>query len=163
VSTYATAGPVRRALRSVVTLGPVAWASARVLPGADRLVARASGGRATLSGWVTGLPIVELETVGARSGEARRHRVMAVPDAGGLLVVAANFGADRHPAWYFNARAERRVRVDGRAYVARELAGAERQEGFDRALALNPGWRRFSDRAGRPIPVLALTPDTGSA
>jgi hypothetical protein len=42
-------------------------------------------------------------------------------------------------------------------YYARELSGAERERGFQRALSLNPGWRRFQKRAGeRVIPVVRL-------
>lgn len=146
-----------------MTWAPVAAASARLLPAADRLTVRATRGRHTMSGWVTGLPIVELATTGARSGLPRTHRVMAVPiDAGptdgGLVVVGANFGGPTDPAWCANLRAVPQALVDGTAYVARELAGAERDDAFARALALNPGWRRFQRRAGRDLPVFELRP-----
>jgi deazaflavin-dependent oxidoreductase (nitroreductase family) len=156
---YSEAGPVRRTVRQVVTRGPVAALSARLLPGLDRLAVRVTGGRATLSGWVTGLPIVELATTGARTGERRVHRVMGIPTERGYLVVAANFGRARDPAWVHNQRADVRVEVDGEPHVGRELAGAEREAAFARALELNPGWRRFRQRAGRPIPVVELSPE----
>lgn len=160
---YARTGPVRRALRRFVTLAPIAAMSARMLPLLDTAAMRVTRGRATLSGWLTGLPIVELRTTGARSGLPRTARVMAVPDAGDVLVAAANFGSERNPAWYANVRARPEAEIvdDARVVSVRvvELAGAEREEAFTRALRLNPGWARFRARAGaRRIPVLRLSP-----
>jgi deazaflavin-dependent oxidoreductase (nitroreductase family) len=158
VSDFGSAGPVRRGVRLLVTRGPVAALSARFLPTLDAYAVRLVG--TPLSAWLTGLPIVELTTTGARSGEPRVNRVMGIPTDVGYLVVAANFGATRNPAWYANLRAHPAVEVTdatGAApYVARELGGAEREAGFARALELNPGWRRFQERAGRPIPVVEL-------
>jgi deazaflavin-dependent oxidoreductase (nitroreductase family) len=155
-------GPVRRAVRLAVTSRPVAALSARFLPTLDRLSARLSGGRVVFSAWATGLPVVELRTVGARSGEPRPVRLLGVPDGDGVVVIAANFGRTRHPAWYHNLRARPAVEVVvgdvRRSLVARELFGTEREAEFARAVAMNPGWRRFRDRAGpRDIPVLRLS------
>ncbi|MTD13620.1 nitroreductase family deazaflavin-dependent oxidoreductase [Nakamurella sp. YIM 132087] len=157
-------GPVRRRLRLLVTLRPVARLSARFLPALDRIAFRISRGRLTLSGALTGLPVVELITTGARSGEPRSTRVLAVPDADGFVVVGANFGGDRDPAWCHNLRStpEALLRKGSAelSVVATELHGVERDRGFDRALALNPGWQRFRRATGRRIPVFALTPAT---
>jgi deazaflavin-dependent oxidoreductase (nitroreductase family) len=140
-----------------VTTGPVAALSARFLPAVDRRVVRATGGRFTPSAWVTGLPVVELTTTGARSGAARTARVLAVPVQDGLLVVGANFGSTRDPAWVHNLRAHPRATVNGAAHEARELHDDQRDEGFALAARLNPGWQRFAERAGeRPIPVFRL-------
>jgi deazaflavin-dependent oxidoreductase (nitroreductase family) len=124
-------------------------------------------GRVTLSVWVTGLPVVELVTTGARSGEPRHARVLGIPAADGFLVVAANFGQASNPAWYHNLLAHPQASVIAdRAtgeYHARELSGDERERGFQLAVSLNPGWRRFKERAGpRTIPVVRLTKIAGS-
>ncbi|WP_176921610.1 nitroreductase/quinone reductase family protein [Pseudonocardia oroxyli] len=68
-----------------------------------------------------------------------------------------------HPAWYFTIRAHPAVEVVvdevAHHFTARELSGAERDREFGRAVAMNPGRRRFRDRAGtREIPVLRLLP-----
>ena len=44
---------------------------ARVLRPLDTIVSRSTGGKATLTQFVTGLPIIELTTFGARSGLPR--------------------------------------------------------------------------------------------
>jgi deazaflavin-dependent oxidoreductase (nitroreductase family) len=163
VHEFTAASPVRRVTRVAVTSRPVAALSARVLPGIDRLVFRLTGGRVTFSAWVTGLPVVRVTTTGARSGEPRPVRMLGVPDGDGLIVIAANFGSAANPAWVHNLRARPDVTValegSSHAYRARELTGSERERGFDRALSLNPGWRRFQSSAGsRVIPVFRLQP-----
>ncbi|MGD9529859.1 nitroreductase family deazaflavin-dependent oxidoreductase [Pseudonocardia sp.] len=146
-----------------MTSRPVAWLSVRLLPGLDRAIYRLTGGRFTFSAWVTGLPVVLLCTTGARSGRTRTARVLGIPDGDGLVVIAANFGQTSHPAWYHNVRAHPEVTVVAggarRNFHAHELAGAERAQQFERAVAMNPGWTRFQDRAGsRDIPVIRLEP-----
>jgi deazaflavin-dependent oxidoreductase (nitroreductase family) len=148
-------------MRLLVTSRPVAGLSARLLPGLDRVIYRITRGRLTFSAWVTGLPVLRLTTKGARTGEPRTVRVLGIPDGDGFIIVAANFGQRANPAWYHNLRAHPLVSVvaddaEGK-YYARELSGAERERGFERALALNPGWRRFQKSSGeRVIPVIRL-------
>jgi deazaflavin-dependent oxidoreductase (nitroreductase family) len=160
---YPDAGPVRRAIRQLVTTRPVAAASSRLLPPLDRVALRLTRGRGTLSAWVTGLPVVQLTTTGARTGLPRTTGVLGIPDGDGLLVVAANFGSRAHPAWYRNLQRhpEARVSRGGRLQDVRatELVGAERDAAFEAALRLNPGWSRYRERAaGRVIGVLRLSP-----
>ena len=148
-------------MRLLVTSRPVAQLSARLLPDLDRVIYRVTRGWLTFSAWVTGLPVLLLTTKGARTGQPRTARVLGIPDGEGFIVVAANFGQRANPAWYHNLRAHPRVSVvaadAGGTYYARELSGAERERGFQRALSLNPGWRRFQKRAGeRAIPVVRL-------
>jgi deazaflavin-dependent oxidoreductase (nitroreductase family) len=163
---YIATGPFRRVLRQAVTSRPVAVLSSRLLPRVDLLVLRLSSGRRTFSGWLTGLPVVQLGTTGARSGGRRTSPVMAVPDKETLLIAAANFGGERHPGWCHNIRANPDVTItsgDGtECYRARELKGVERDRAFARLLEFNPGWLRFRRRAGgRVIPVFRLAPGGG--
>src|SRR5262249_14949727 len=149
-SDFQTSGIVRRSIRLLVTTRPVAWLSARYLPTIDRLAFRLSRGRFTPSAWITGLPVVQMTSTGARTGTPPTVRLLGIPDGGGYLVIAANFGDSRNPAWYHNVRAHPHVTVTtGQTtgdYAAHELDGDERAAGFDRALLLNPGWTRFRER-----------------
>jgi deazaflavin-dependent oxidoreductase (nitroreductase family) len=160
-SEFRATGLVRRGMRLLVTTRPVAWLSARYLPKFDRLAYRVTRGTVTPSALITGLPIVEMTTTGARTGQPRTVRLLGIPDGGDYLVVAANFGEKSNPAWYHNVRAFPRVTVTigatSREYDVHELTGDQRAAGFDRALSLNPGWTRFREQAGsRDIPVLRL-------
>lgn len=165
---YAEVGVPRRLVRRASTSRPVAWLSARILHRIDRFVNRATRGRFTFSAWVSGLPVVLLTTIGARSGRRRTTPVLGIPDADGLIVIASNFGSEQHPAWYHNLRAHPRVSVtrdgESREYDAHQLAGEERERQFQLAVQLNPGWLRYRTWAGeRQIPVLRLDPVTGGS
>lgn len=164
-SAFAQAGRTRRVIRQLATIRAVAWLSARLLPRLDQVVFRATRGRLTFSAWLTGLPVIVLTTIGARSGRARHSRVLAVPDGEQILVVASNFGQRTNPAWCHNLRANLHVSVSSaasapeREYVARELQGAERERAYRLAVAMNPGWLRYQQQASpRVIPVFQLEP-----
>jgi deazaflavin-dependent oxidoreductase (nitroreductase family) len=129
----------------------------------DRPLLQLSRGRVALTTLLTGLPVLLLITTGARSGRPRSFPLLALPDDGGFILVASNFGRPRHPAWYHNLRRHPQALVilDGRTtpYLAHELAGAERERCWQRAVALYPGYALYAARAGgRRIPVLRLTP-----
>lgn len=93
----------------------------------------------------------------------RTTSVLGIPDGPRLIVIASNFGQRQHPAWYHNIRANPQVSVsvDGsdRMYRARELTGKNRDEQFQQAVRMNPGWLRYRTWAGeRRIPVIELNP-----
>jgi deazaflavin-dependent oxidoreductase (nitroreductase family) len=107
-------------------------------------------------------PVVLLTTVGARTGLLRRTPLMRVAHAGRYAAVASMAGGDRHPAWYANALAHPAVELrDGPLVldlVARELAGAERQQWWSRACTAFPSYVQYQRRTRRRIPVLLLEP-----
>lgn len=139
---------------------------ARTLHHVDRAVYGLSGGRATFSAWAAGLPVVMLETVGARSGQLRTLPVLAFPEEEDLIVVASNYGQARHPGWYHNLKANPRGRVTVNG-VTREIEAtvvtdpAERERLFERisrAVIVFDAYRRYTNRVGREIPLLRLRP-----
>lgn len=156
--------PARRALRRLAGTRLLSLLAARTFPHLDRLVVRASGGRRTLSGLLTGLPILTLITVGARSGLPRRTPLIGIPDGEAFILVASNFGQGRLPAWYHNLRADPRATLllaDGqsRAFLAREATAAERARCWALADAVYPGYAAYRRRVGEPqIPLLILRP-----
>jgi deazaflavin-dependent oxidoreductase (nitroreductase family) len=157
------AGQLRRAIRQLATTRAGAWVCARWLHRIDHVVFRASGGRTTFSGVVSRFPVVMLTTTGARTGRPRTMPVLAIRDGERMAVIASNYGQRHNPAWYYNLRASGQadVRIGPRtiAMTARELAGAEREQYFQRGVDLNPGWARYRSRAShRIIPVIMLEP-----
>ena len=49
-----------------------------------------------------GLPSIQLTVAGRKTGVLRTTSVQYVPDGDLVLVVASNWGSDRHPAWSAN-------------------------------------------------------------
>lgn len=135
-----------------------------VAPPLDHAVARLTGGRFTVTGLLTGLPTVRLTTTGARSGQPRRVILVGIAHGPNVALVASNWGQSRHPAWFYNLRANPQAMLalpgrSARPYVAREAAGAERQQLWQRAVDLYPGYARYALRsAPRQIPILLLSP-----
>ncbi len=141
---------------------PVSAALAYILEPADRWMDRLTGGRHTFTGWV-GLPIIKLETIGARSGLRRVHFLLGLQDGDRLVVIGSNFGRPHHPAWVHNLRAhpQCRVHVHGRSRLcrARELEGEERERLWQLALEYYQGYAAYARRAApRRITVWSLEP-----
>jgi hypothetical protein len=83
----------------------VAWLFARVMHHLDGPVLRRSRGRRSVTSAITGLPIVELTAVGARSKKPRTLPIIGMPDGDRLVLVASNYGQKRNPGWYHNLKA----------------------------------------------------------
>jgi deazaflavin-dependent oxidoreductase (nitroreductase family) len=161
--TYAHANVLQKELRRFAASGPGSWLFARVLHHIDRPVYRLTRGRYTLASLATGLPIVMLTTTGARTGLPRSLPVLGLPTADGLVVIASNYGQERHPAWYHNLRKnpEGHVSVDGRTwrFRATEAQGDQRERIWQEGLEVYPGWSTYERRAPkRRIAVFVLQP-----
>lgn len=122
---------------------------------------RLSGGRLGRR-WFAGAPVMVLETVGRRSGEKRATPVLYLRDGDALVVMAANAGAVRTPAWWLNLKhAGEGAVVLGRNRIRvrpRELAGEERDRLWREFVAMYPQaahYPRFTDRV---LPLIALEP-----
>ncbi|MFF4545045.1 nitroreductase family deazaflavin-dependent oxidoreductase [Streptomyces sp. NPDC001435] len=114
----------------------------------------------------TGLPVILLTTMGARSGKIRKTPLMRVEHDGRYAVVASQGGAPKHPVWYFNVKADPRVELqDGpvkRDMTARELTGDEKSVWWDRAVAAYPPYAEYQEKTSRAIPVFLLEPTDAS-
>jgi deazaflavin-dependent oxidoreductase (nitroreductase family) len=154
---------VQKLGRRVAASGPGAWLFARVLHRLDRPIHRLTGGRYTLSGLLSGLPVVVLITAGAKTGQPRTVPVLGVPVSGGIAVVAANWGRDANPGWYHNLRArpEAEVVVNGirRRVRALEVDDQRRAEIWQEALRVYPGYSQYERRVShRRICIFVLEP-----
>lgn len=117
--------------------------------------------RGGLGGRWFGAPVLLLETVGRRTGRARHTALVYLPDGDDLVVVAANAGAERAPAWWMNLRAagEGVALVAGRRTPVRVTIteGARRERLWARFAAVSPV-AHYQRQTGRRLPVVALTP-----
>jgi len=126
-----------------------------------RAIVHLSGGR--LLGSAFGMPVVELHTVGRKSGLPRSTMLTApVIDGDRLVLVASKGGDDRDPDWYRNlmAHPEVEVTVDGRRrpMLARRASAAEKAELWPRVVAAYRGYGSYQRRTERDIPVVILEP-----
>ncbi|GAA1012323.1 nitroreductase [Streptomyces sp. F-3] len=121
-----------------------------------------SGGTKGTTLMDTGMPVVVLTSLGARSGKIRKTPLMRVEHDGRYAVVASQGGAPRHPSWYFNLKANPRVELqDGpvkQDMMAREVTGAEKAEWWERAVAAFPPYAEYQQKTSREIPVFVLEP-----
>jgi deazaflavin-dependent oxidoreductase (nitroreductase family) len=113
---------------------------------------------------IQGRPLLLLTTVGAKSGKERQTVLASFDDPGGILIVASNAGAAKHPSWFFNlARNPDRVWIerDGRKTKVRpeSLRGAERAEAWRRIVAAAPGYGGYHTKTDREIPIVRLIPE----
>ncbi|MGW3284940.1 nitroreductase family deazaflavin-dependent oxidoreductase [Streptomyces sp. NPDC001002] len=115
----------------------------------------------------TGLPVIVLTTLGAKSGKIRKTPLMRVEHDGLYAVVASQGGAPKHPVWYHNIKGEPRVELqDGPEpvdMIAREVTGAEKAEWWERAVAAYPPYADYQKKTDRQIPVFVLEPVAGNA
>lgn len=121
-----------------------------------------SGGTEGTTLLETGMPVILLTTVGARSGKIRKTPLMRVEHGGRYAVVASQGGAPKHPVWYHNLKADPRAELqDGpekRDVSAREVTGAEKAEWWERAVAAYPPYAEYQEKTDREIPVFVLEP-----
>jgi F420H(2)-dependent quinone reductase len=124
-----------------------------------------SGGTEGITLLDTGLPVVIVTNVGAKTGKIRKTPLMRVEHDGRYAAVASQGGSPKHPVWYYNLRANPRVEVqDGpvrTAMTARELSGDERAAWWDRAVAAYPPYAEYQQKTERQIPVFLLEPANG--
>jgi deazaflavin-dependent oxidoreductase (nitroreductase family) len=129
----------------------------------DRPLIRLSHGRTSLTSLLTGLPVVTLTTIGAKSGAHRSVPLIGLPDEQKMVLIASNWGQAHHPGWYFNLRAhpEAVLSWSGRTqkYVAHEATGLEYEAYWNRAVGLYAGYAAYKERtSGRKIPIMVLVP-----
>ncbi|MBV8927694.1 MAG: nitroreductase family deazaflavin-dependent oxidoreductase [Mycobacteriaceae bacterium] len=107
-----------------------------------------------------GATLLLLTTTGAKSGAQRVSPLAYLTVDGKTIIIGSFRGADVHPAWVHNLRAEPRahVEVGTEAYdvLARELPPAERDEIFPKVTALAPGFADYQANTSRVIPVFEL-------
>jgi deazaflavin-dependent oxidoreductase (nitroreductase family) len=108
--------------------------------------------------------LLQLTTLGARSGTPHTVPLSWLPDGDNAWLVIASFGgAARHPAWYINmAKHPDQVWIElgGRKIRIRpeSLKGSEREQVWQRIVAVAPQYAEYQQQTDREIPVVRLTP-----
>lgn len=106
--------------------------------------------------------ILLLHTVGRKSGRPQVTPLVYFRDGDNYVITASNGGADRHPAWYHNLKAQPRthIQVLGQRLQVRaeEVTTAERERLWPRLIASHPQFAGYQTKTTRVIPLLALRP-----
>jgi deazaflavin-dependent oxidoreductase (nitroreductase family) len=105
--------------------------------------------------------LVLLTTTGRRSGRAHTVPMMFHRDGDRILVIASNQGAPEDPDWYRNLVANPGVKVELADETfdatAAALAGSDYERQWAAIKQASPFFAQHEKKAGRPIPVVALT------
>lgn len=119
---------------------------------------RANAGK--VGGPFEGADLLLLTTTGAKSGRRVTTPVMYLEDGDRLVVIASKAGADHHPAWFHNLRANPGVTVEAGTDTFQARASVvdppERDRLYARMVEKAPGFAEYEEKTSRVIPVVAL-------
>ena len=123
---------------------------------------RATGGRL---GWqASSMPVLELTTLGRKSGQSRSVMLTSPLQEGTTLVVVASRGGDdQNPLWYLNLIAHPEVQVSLKGapkqpMQARVATADERQRMWPLITAKHKNYAGYQRRTTREIPLVLLEP-----
>ncbi|MEE6165742.1 MULTISPECIES: nitroreductase family deazaflavin-dependent oxidoreductase [unclassified Mycolicibacterium] len=130
---------------------------AKLMNLAHRFVLTVSGKR--LLAHPFGMPLVELRTVGRKSGQPRScFLTTPVHDSKRVVLVASKGGDDRHPDWYRNLQAhpdaELLINGERRKVHARTASPEEKAALWPKIVASYQGYANYQKRTTRDIPVV---------
>ena len=116
-------------------------------------------------GWKAGdMPVLELTTVGRKSGQPRSVLLTSpIQEGDTVVIVASKGGEDTHPAWFLNLRDNPDVQValGGAAkkpYQAAIADAAERARLWPIVESTYKGYAGYQKKTDREIPLVLLTP-----
>jgi deazaflavin-dependent oxidoreductase (nitroreductase family) len=138
--------------------------SFKTMNAVHRFLQRASGGRL---GWRFGsVPVVELTTIGRRSGQ-RRSTMLTSPlqEGASYVVVASRGGDDQNPAWFLNQRNDPHVEVvfaggPRTPMLARVATPEERARMWPVITKRYAQYAGYQAKTKREIPLVLLEPAT---
>ena len=115
-------------------------------------------------GWTGAkMPVLELTTIGRRSGLPRSVLLTAPwQDGARMALIASAGGNDKHPDWFLNLRVNPSVTVrtaeGAERMSARVTSGDERAEIWNATIAEFKHYAAYESKTDREIPVVVLEP-----
>ena len=137
--------------------------ASRVLHRFDKTILKLTKNRKSLTSMLSGIPVVVLTSTGAKSGLLRTVPLLGVVKGKDIFLIASNWGQAKHPAWYYNLKANPKVHIsyegnDG-DYISRDATEAEREAYWEEAVHMYPGYANYKKRiTTREIPMFILSP-----
>lgn len=127
----------------------------------DPALYKLSGGRVTSVGPQV-IPQLVLTTTGRKSGKERSVQLGYTADGKDYIVVASNWGGEKHPAWSYNLDADPTAKVqlgkDIKRVMARRLSSDEKKAIWPKLVANVPQYATYVLRTDRDIKVYRLSP-----
>mgnify|MGYP001191673561 CR=1 FL=1 len=129
----------------------------------DALIFKLTKGKYSGTEALSGRPVIQLTTIGAKTRKARTMPMVSMFDGGKIALIASNLGQKNNPGWYYNLKAnpECEVQFHGSSskYIAREAEGEEYEKYWKLAVSYYKGYELYKIRAAhRQIPVMILEP-----
>ena len=100
VDPRASQSALKRGLAKVIATKTGAAVHRTLAAPLDAALMKLTGGRLNSSGGA--MPMVVLTTTGAKSGQRRETPLGYFTDGDDVIVIASNYGGQRHPGWYHN-------------------------------------------------------------
>ena len=133
-----------------------------VMNSIHRGILKLSGGRL---GWqASNMPVLELTTIGRKSGEPRSVMLTApLIEGGNIVIVASRGGDDQNPAWFLNLRDHPAVEVAmkgaSRTPMIASIANAQdRARMWPLITEKHTNYSGYQKKTDREIPLVVLSP-----
>ena len=136
----------------------------KTMNGLHRVILKLSFGHLGWSGM--NMPVLELTTIGRKSGQPRSVMLTSpVQEGETIVVVASRGGDDHHPAWFLNLREHPEVEVvfkgePKRKMTAHVATADERARLWPRVVADHDNYAGYQKKTEREIPLVLLDPVT---
>jgi deazaflavin-dependent oxidoreductase (nitroreductase family) len=120
-------------------------------------------------GWRIGpMPVVELHTVGRKTGAPRSTMLTApIHEPERVVLIASKGGDERHPFWYLNLLAQPDVELTERGVTrpmrARTATAAEKAALWPAIVRAYAGYALYQRKTTRDIPVVICEPRVARA
>lgn len=126
-----------------------------------RAILKVSGG---LLGWKVGhMPVLELTTIGRRSGQPRSVMLTSPCTEGDeIVIVASKGGEDHHPAWFLNLEANPEVTVKLQSMATKKMTARvatpeEHARIWPNVTGKYNGYADYQKKTDREIPIVLLS------
>lgn len=147
--------PAPRNLNSPVTTFVIKWMSR-----GNTWLYKLTGGKR--GGTFKKAPVALLTTTGRKSGQPRVSPLLYLRDGDRVIVVASRGGADTHPLWYLNLKADPKVSVQIKDEVlkmtARDATEEERAMLWPQLVKMYPDYDDYQSWTERKIPIVVCEP-----